>query len=123
MYDASRNTADDSYQMPNEFRGAPERSKRGLVSADSFVPVFDEESVTLFTRTSDSEASDGWAALHLYAQDRRLRTVHLITGESSLLEYWFDLPAKGVLSVRTSDEPALRLTGLWVAPVHVPLPV
>ena len=120
MYDASRNTADDSYQMPNEFRGAPERSKRGLVSAERARQL---AAPMCFTRTSDSEASDGWAALHLYAQDRRLRTVHLITGESSLLEYWFDLPAKGVLSVRTSDEPALRLTGLWVAPVHVPLPV
>ena len=120
MYGASRNTADDSYQMPNEFRGAPERSKRGLVSAERARQL---AAPMCFTKTSDSEASDGWAALHLYAQDRRLRTVHLITGEGSLLEYWFDLPAKGVLSVRTSDEPALRLTGLWVAPVHVPLPV
>ena len=122
MYDASRNTADDSYQMPNEFRGALEPSKRGLVSAERF-GVCQLAAPVCFTRTSESEASDGWAALHLYAQDRRLRTVHLITGEGSLLEYWFDLPAKGVLSVRTSDEPALRLTGLWVAPEHVPLSV
>ena len=119
MYDASRNTADDSYKMPNDFRGALEPSKSRFVCRES-PPT---SSALCFTRTSESEASDGWAALHLYAQDRRLRTVHLITGEGSLLEYWFDLPAKGVLSVRTSDEPALRLTGLWVAPEHVPLSV
>ena len=120
MYGASRNTADDSYKMPNDFRGALEPSKSRFVSAERAHQL---AAPVCFTRTSESEASDGWAALHLYAQDRRLRTVHLITGEGSLLEYWFDLPAKGVLSVRTSDEPALRLTGLWVAPEHVPLSV
>jgi len=77
-----------------------------------------------FSKTSESEARDGWATHHLHAQDQRLHTVHLITGMNAndkLLELWYDLPAKRVLKVRTSDDPAISLTGLWVAPEHVPV--
>ena len=99
-----------------------------------------------FTRTSEDEARDGWAAQHLYAasqcehgpscgagmdnlsepdggrccmKGRRLRKVHLITG-SNLLGLWSELKAKGVLNVHTTSPPSTQLTGLWVSPENVP---
>lgn len=84
------------------------------------------EATSHFSKTSADEASDGWAAQHVHELDNtRLRIVHLVTGETpkaKLLEFWYDLPAKRVLTVRTSDTPAVKLTGLWVekAPENMP---
>lgn len=79
--------------------------------------------VVHFSKTSESEARDGWTAQHVQAMYQRLHTVHLITGvnaDDNLLEFWYDLPAKRVLQVCTSDNPSTVLTGLWVEADHVP---
>ena len=50
---------------------------------------------------------------------RRCRVLHLLTGDK-LFKLWSELQPKAVLSVCTSSEPPVQLTGLWINPEQVP---